>query len=151
MNDILFINFYSCFRAILQLGDILLEHFNLFRIITFNDVSLIKIEFCFYWFFLFFIRHVSVSENIKYILHSLWAWGFPFAMALFTFLVDYFESDLPCWFIRPKIGDSNCFFSEIGKCWQTKGQGHQRSWYFFNRNQCIIILFILANLYYDSS
>ncbi|KAB7504070.1 putative G-protein coupled receptor Mth-like 3, partial [Armadillidium nasatum] len=55
---------------------------------------------------------ISISKCIRYLLHSLWAWGFPFAITLIMFVMDAYREELPCGIITPKIGVAYCFHSD---------------------------------------
>ena len=56
-------------------------------------------------------RHVETSETLRYLYHSLWAWGIPASIASLALTLDYYRQSLPCSVITPKVGLYRCFFS----------------------------------------
>ena len=72
---------------------------------------------------------------MKYLLHSLWAWGFPFFMTVFMFLMDHYQDELPCWVITPKLATTNCFFPKTGKTYSNEHVLNIRSLNCNNKNK----------------
>lgn len=56
--------------------------------------------------------HVETSENLRYLYHSLWAWGLPAFIASLALTLDHYRQHLPCSVVTPKIGLYRCFFSD---------------------------------------
>ncbi|XP_068231672.1 G-protein coupled receptor Mth2-like [Palaemon carinicauda] len=55
---------------------------------------------------------VKLSDNWRFLCHSLWAWGTPSIIMILALVLDYHRASLPCSVITPKIGLRNCFFSD---------------------------------------
>ncbi|XP_063846787.1 uncharacterized protein LOC135092275 [Scylla paramamosain] len=56
--------------------------------------------------------HVETSETLRYLYHSLWAWGLPAFIASLALTLDHYRQSLPCSVITPKVGLYRCFFSD---------------------------------------
>ncbi|XP_045125265.1 uncharacterized protein LOC123512756 [Portunus trituberculatus] len=56
--------------------------------------------------------HVETSETLRYLYHSLWAWGIPAFIASLAITLDHYRQSLPCSVITPKVGLYRCFFSD---------------------------------------
>ncbi|XP_050696030.1 probable G-protein coupled receptor Mth-like 1 isoform X2 [Eriocheir sinensis] len=56
--------------------------------------------------------HVETSENLRYLYHSLWAWGAPAVIASLALTLDHYRQSLPCSVVTPKVGLYRCFFSD---------------------------------------
>ncbi|XP_063846781.1 probable G-protein coupled receptor Mth-like 1 isoform X2 [Scylla paramamosain] len=56
--------------------------------------------------------HVETSETLRYLYHSLWAWGVPAFIASLALTLDHYRQSLPCSVITPKVGLYRCFFSD---------------------------------------
>ncbi|XP_068243438.1 uncharacterized protein [Palaemon carinicauda] len=55
---------------------------------------------------------VSMSENYRFLCHSLWVWGAAGIITAVALALDHYRQNLPCSVIRPKFGEYKCFFSD---------------------------------------